>query len=95
MGGRSNALVTLAERWAHVEPVGGRANYVAGVMNSNVTHRVTLRYDAIYEASQTVEIMGGAKPGAQLRVLTVENQDQANVYSVLLCESQADYSGGK
>lgn len=94
MGGKSNALVTVAERWASVEPVGGRANNLAGVLQSNVSHRVTVRYETFYRAAQTVEIIGGAQPGAQLRVISVENQDQAGVYMVLNCEATGDYAGG-
>lgn len=93
MGGRSDALVTVAERWANVEPSGGRAVFQGGVLNSNVSHRLTLRFDPVFKASQFVEIQEGNKP--QLRISSVENPGQANVYSVLLCESVADYRGGK
>ena len=93
MGGTSNRLVTVAERWAKVEPLGGRVSYTAGALASSVSHRITIRYDAGLElkAAWFVELPSGA----QLRIISHENIKTANVDTVILCETVNDYGGGK
>ncbi len=40
----SGAWTTLFTRWAAIEPLSGREAYLAAQQQSNVTHKVTLRY---------------------------------------------------
>lgn len=95
-GGRTPKLVTYAERWAQVEVLGGRAAYYAQVLQSSVSHRVTLKFDPDIRAAWFVELQdtGEAEP-PQLRIESVENTDMAKVNTVLICSTYKDRSGGK
>jgi len=91
-GGRSEKLSTYAERWACVEPQGGSSSVLAQVLQSTVSHKVTIRYDPNVKAAMFVEII---ETGAQLRIDSVVNTAQANVELVLMCSSYKDGSGGR
>ena len=96
LGGQSLELQTYAERWAMVEPMGGRAAFVAGQINASVSHKVTIRYDPNIKAAWWVEILNmGTEVNAQLRILSVEVPKMAKRETVMMCETIRDGSGDR
>lgn len=94
LGGHSNRLGTFLECWAMVEPGGGRDFQLGGVLQSSVTHKVTVRYNAELTAAMILELpedAAGKTP--QLRIHAIQNEDMANVHSVCFCSSYKDGSG--
>ena len=91
-GGRSEALGTYATRWAAVEPLSASAQVAAQTLQSNVSYKVTLRHDPGITGSMFVEL----PDGAQLRSEGApQNPGMTNVYTILMCSSYKDRSGGK
>jgi len=96
LGGRSTELQTWGDRWAFVEPMGGRPAYVGGVPNASVSHKITIRYEPEVRAAWWVELLNmGTPEDAQLRIVSVENPKGAKHDTVLMCESIRDGSGDR
>lgn len=98
MGGSSPKLTTYASRWAKVEPMGGRSAMQGPVLQSSVTHKVTMRFDPAIKAAWVIELPaqeGSEGIGPQLRIETLDNPDLAGVYTVAICTTYRDRTGGK
>lgn len=88
LGGTSEAWSEFAQAWAAVEPIKGREYFGAQQVNSEVTHRVRLRYREGIRSQMRVQFHG--------RIFGIEavlNIDERNRELHLMCVERMGAGG--
>ena len=80
LGDQSTAWTDLVKCWAGIEQLQGRELSLAQAINSEVTHKVTMRYRAGITAAQRVVYQGRV-----FNVLDVLDPETAHVALELMC----------
>jgi SPP1 family predicted phage head-tail adaptor len=75
---------TLTTVWAKVEPISGREYMLAQQAQSEVTAKITVRYNAIFTSDLRVVVNGKT-----YEIESVINLDEANRYLELMCKEAA------
>lgn len=79
-GQRQQTWVTLADRWAGIEPLSGRERLQGDQVYSDLTHRVVLRYLA--ELTPKMRVVCGTRI---LEIVSVIDRDNRHEQQELLC----------
>lgn len=70
--------------WGAIEPLTGRELFNAQQVASEVTHRITLRFNALLADTRLVATYRALYAGRAFNLHAVLNEDEANVSMVLL-----------
>ena len=85
-GGVSLAVTSpLATVWGRIESVTGRDVLAAAQFNSEVTHRITVRYNPLFSAKMQIWFRGAGTYVRQFEILAILNPDERNKLQYLLC----------
>lgn len=80
-GGTIEAEATFATVWGAVEPLAGRELMVAQQMQSEVTHKITIRYLA--GLTSEMHLYFGTR---EFQILSVLNSQERDIEMVLMCK---------
>ena len=76
--------LTIGSRWAHVEPLSGREFWQAQQVQSDVTHRVRMRYDRQITSKHRL-LLSQYETGRVLNIAHVRVRDERKAEMELLC----------
>ncbi len=79
-----NTWTDLTTVWAEIQPLSGRELELAQKMSSEVTHRITIRYQSSLTDTRTVSTLRGIYKNRVFNILAVMNEDESNVRLQLL-----------
>jgi len=83
-GEASRTWTTYATRWARISPMTGSERWRAQQVQPEVSHKVTLRYDAqLSSMSPKHRILFGSRV---MEILAIINKDEANAELECLCK---------
>jgi SPP1 family predicted phage head-tail adaptor len=71
---------TVCSRWARIEPLRGRSYFEAQQAQTEITHRVTMRYSALVKPEHTINY-----DGRRLDIRTVINVEERGDWMELMC----------
>ena len=72
-GGFTENWTTAATVWASIQPANGRERWVAGQMETHVTHRIECRYNSAITTA--MRILWGARVFDVVEVLNIEERN--------------------
>jgi SPP1 family predicted phage head-tail adaptor len=83
-GAVSQAWSDLMEVWAEVKPLSGREALIAGRLSSELTHQISVRYQALFDDPHQVAQLRVVHRGRQLQIHSAINVDQTRERIILL-----------
>ena len=83
-GAVSQAWSELVEVWAEVKPLSGREAAIAGRLSSELTHQISVRYQALFDDPQQVAQLRVAYRGRLFQVHSAINEAEARERVILL-----------
>lgn len=82
-GGQSTSWSDLATVWAEITPLSARELLTAQAVNAEVTHSITVRYQAMFANPKTVAGYRAFYAGRYFNIHGSMNQDERNRVIVL------------
>lgn len=90
-GGQSNSWSTLATVWADINPLSGRELLAAQQVQAEVSHQITVRYQAsIFANPKAVAPLRVVYNSRVFNVQASLNEDERNIEVTLLCVEGKD-----
>jgi SPP1 family predicted phage head-tail adaptor len=84
VGGQATTWTPVATVWAQIQPLSGRELIAAQASQSEISHRITLRYQAAFADPQTVAAMRVVYGSRIFNIAAALNQSENNHTLVLM-----------
>lgn len=83
-GGQSTTWSDVATVWAFVRPLSGREIIAAQAVNSELTHQITIRWQAAYASPKAMAAMRLVAGGRIFNIQSAANEREENRYLVMM-----------
>jgi SPP1 family predicted phage head-tail adaptor len=84
VGGQSTTWTPVATVWAAIQPLSGRDLIAAQASQSEISHRITLRYQALFADPKAVAALRAVYGSRIFDIHAAMNQDENNHTLVLM-----------
>lgn len=90
LGAPSRSWIDVATVWAEIQPLSGREAIIASRISAEISHQITVRYQAIFDSPQQVAQMRVLYKSRIFNIHSALNEDEKRVQVILLASEGLD-----
>ncbi len=90
LGAPSRTWINVATVWADIQPLSGREAVIANRISAELTHQITLRYQAVFDSPQQVAQMRALYKSRIFNIHSALNEDERRTQLILLVSEGLD-----
>ena len=90
LGAPSRTWINVATVWADIQPLSGREAVIANRISAELTHQITLRYQAVFDNPQQVAQMRALYKSRIFNIHSALNEDEKRTQLILLVSEGLD-----